>query len=333
MTLEFLTQYQKVALEGEVARNISTARHNPEVLFRYYIMLKKAPKEVIGYIKEVTKELVEIDANTLNKVELEALADTVPLWIWEDRVIADIKLGISLACAEQIGTASLNKKLVQKKILKSAFIAFCREGAVICPSAIIGLCRKILDDESIELGFLEDTCFSMIEQVQQVPDKPVTENILMHVLDLRSHMMSYQTETEILDKLSVSPLITETIDDIKKQFKEAVKPKVPKQKSMMVMVAEDDEIAKEISQAKSTDEVANILSDKISQIFNEHLKSPKAMKPQIAEKWAVYKNYRDCETVLRTFNSEKEADDFIGLLEKQYPELLNTCTFEKKRIS
>ena len=36
MTLENLTQLQKIAIEGEVAAALSTAKHNPEILYRIY---------------------------------------------------------------------------------------------------------------------------------------------------------------------------------------------------------------------------------------------------------------------------------------------------------
>ena len=39
MTLENLTQFQKIALEGEIAKAIATARHDPDILYKYYIML------------------------------------------------------------------------------------------------------------------------------------------------------------------------------------------------------------------------------------------------------------------------------------------------------
>ena len=71
MELENLTQLQKAAIEGEVAKAYSSAKHNEEILYRLYTMLKSAPKDTITYIIEITQEMIEIKEELINKVILE----------------------------------------------------------------------------------------------------------------------------------------------------------------------------------------------------------------------------------------------------------------------
>ena len=93
-----LTQLQKIALEGEVSKALITARHNPEVLYRLYILLTKAPQDITPTIIEIFKEIVDIKEELVDRVVLEVSSGRLPMWLWIDRVIADIKLSISLAC-------------------------------------------------------------------------------------------------------------------------------------------------------------------------------------------------------------------------------------------
>lgn len=323
MTLENLTQFQKVALEGEIAKAISTAKHDPEILYRYYVILKKSPKEIIGLIKEIVRDLVDVDQKLLDRVALEALLDETPVWLWIDRVIADIKLSITLACADQIGHISMNKKNAQKKIVKSCFIFFCRKCSMISVSAVKRLCNYVMNEESIDLGFLEDSCFALLEQLNQLPeDKEINPDLIHCALDIRD-MLSYKVETDVLDKLSSAPLNVEKPEDIAETFKDKVEGKEDKP-SDMVHIATID-----LSNVDDTTDVSKAISDRIAEILNEQLKTDKAVKHE--EKWTVYKDYGGYETALRTFDSEKEADDFIDNIVKSFPELKNSCKFNKKK--
>ena len=322
MTLDNLTQFQKIALEGEIAKAISTAKHDPEILYRYYVILKKSPKEIIGFIKEIVRDLVDIDQELLDKVALEAMVDEAPVWLWIDRVIADIKLSITLACADQIGHLSMDKKVMQKKILKSCFIFFCRKCSMLSVSAVRRLCTHIIEEEPIDLGFLEDSCFALLEQLSQLPeDKEINPDSIHCALDIRD-MMSYKVETDVLEKLSNTPLNVEKAEDIANILNDKLED--DNESSDMVHVATID-----LSKVDDTSDVSKVISDRIAEILNQQLKSEKATKQE--EKWTVYKNYGGYETALRTFDSEKEADDFINNIVKSFPELKNSCKFNKKK--
>jgi hypothetical protein len=322
MTLDNLTQFQKIALEGEIAKAISTAKHDPEILYRYYVILKKSPKEIIGFIKEIVRDLVDIDQELLDKVALEAMVDEAPVWLWIDRVIADIKLSITLACADQIGHLSMDKKVMQKKILKSCFIFFCRKCSMLSVSAVRRLCTHIIEEEPIDLDFLEDSCFALLEQLSQLPeDKEINPDLVHCAFDIRD-MMSYKVETDVLEKLSNAPLNVEKAEDIANILNDKLED--DNESSDMVHVATID-----LSKVNDTSDVSKVISDRIAEILNQQLKSEKATKQE--EKWTVYKNYGGYETALRTFDSEKEADDFIDNIVKSFPELKNSCKFNKKK--
>ena len=298
-----LTQSQKIAIEGEVAKVLSSARHDADILFRFYVMLKESPIEVVPLIREVVRDLTSIDQEVLDKVAMEAKVDTTPVWLWIDRVVADIKLGLSLAANAYIGSASMNIKGIQQKAIKSAFVYFCRECSIVSPSAVKELCIYILNNATIDLDFLTDVCFSMLEQIKQLPlDKTVKFDLLNHSLDLRN-TLSYNLETEILNKLKNAPLDVETVEEAANEFKEKLKkPKAIKSEKM-------DEI--------------------VSSTLSEILKS-KAIKK--GEEWAVVKQYRDYETTIRTFKDEETADNYIKKIEGQFPELKGSCKFLKKKI-
>ena len=332
MTLENLTQFQKTALEGELAKAVSTAKHDAEILYRYYVILKNSPKEIIGLIKEVFRDLVEIDQALLDRVTLEAILDEAPVWLWIDRVVADIKLSITLACADQIGHVSMNKKNIQKKMLKSTFVFFCRKCSMLSVRAVKELCRYIINEESIELGFLEDSCFALLDQLSQLPDEDKVNIDLVHcALDLRDQL-SYKVETEVLDKLSSTPLVVDTPEEIAENFNNVISDfeensnivKTDTTKPEAVHIATVD-----LSQVTDTNDVSKAISDKIAEILNEQLKSKQAVKQE--EKWTVYKDYGGYETALKTFDTEEEADDFINNITKSFPELKNSCKFNKKK--
>ena len=128
------------------------------------------------------------------------------------------------------------------------------------------------------------------------------------------------------------PLIIDTPQEAAENFNEVVKEDEPKTKGALRDSINDIHIATvDLSNLDSTTDVSKVISDKIAEILNEQFKSKQAVKQE--EKWAVYKNYGGYETALRTFDSEEEADNFINDITKSFPELKNSCKFNKKKIN
>lgn len=308
MTLENLTQLQKIAIEGEVAGALSSARHNPEILYRLYTILQNVPKEVSQYVVDVVKDLTDIEETELNRVLLELSGKEFPLWIWVKKTVADIKLSLTLALADSIiSDASMDKKLVQQKIIKSAFVCFCRSTAMASPRATIELCKYIMEEESKTLDFLANTCFSLINEVSELTDnEKIPEDLLHKAFDVRS-MLSFRIETEVLESLNK---------------------KSKKQPSAFnfepVERKEKDRVKEAIKNTKLTDVVDEVMA----QILNEALSKPK----DEIKGYAVVKKYEgnNITSVLRTFKTEKEAIEFRDKLQKEFPEITKTCSLDIK---
>ena len=302
MTLDNLTQLQKIAIEGEVAQALSSARHNPEILYRLYIILQNAPKEISEYVVSIVKDLTDIPETDLNRVRLELSAKEFPLWLWIKRTVADIKMSLILALAETlISDASIDKKTTQQKIIKSAFICFCRSVAMMSPKAAKELCQHVLDEECTELDYLSDACFSLLAEVNELTDNGEIPDMLLHkAFDIRN-MLSYKIETEVIEALSKR-------DDRANSGVEA-----------------DKENGKKVDLNEIVDKV-------MTRVLNNGLSKPRATKD--TTEYAVVKKYEgnNITSVLRTFKTEEEAEAFKGKIEKDYPELTKTCSLNIIRI-
>ena len=287
MSLNDLTYLQKTALEGEVARIVTTSRHDGEILLRLYTILKNAPTEICFDIVEIVKSLTSVKEELLNKVILEVSSDKIPLWVWTNKVIGDIKIALKMAHSEaSISEASVHKKEAQEKIIKSAFILYCRQVAMLSPSTARQLCLDILKEDSGKLDFLNDCCLVLLEDIKELrikEKKNIIEQIILSSIDIQN-ILSYKLETEVISNINKSK-----------------KPKKDK--------IENKEIKEE---------------EVISKIIEESFNKP---KKENNVKYSVIKYYTDCgvSTTLRSFKTEEEAEEFMQLVIKQFPDIQKTC--------
>lgn len=312
MTLDNLTQLQKTAIEGEVAKALSTARHNPEILYRIYIISRNAPEAVKPYVSEIVKELVGINPLLLKRVALEALAEEVPIWLWVEKAVADIKLSIKLAVMDgMICDVEADKKLMQKKIVKSSFVFFVRRVATVCTKAAKDLCRYIIEKEGLELDFLEDVCFTLMAEIDELePTEVMSMDAFHSEFDIRD-LLSYKLETDIIEKHSEvpeEPVEIEEIGTVEDGDTQAVAFKI--------------DLPKDFKEAD------------INKIMKEILCKSKKPKENKTAKYAVTKEYSNSpvSTTLKTFETEAEAESYKEQLEKGYPELMKSCTIKIKKV-
>ena len=290
MSLNNLTYLQKTALEGEVARIVTTSRHDGEILLRLYTVLKNAPSELCFDIIKIVKDLTFVKEELLNKVILEVSSDKVPLWIWTNKIIGDIKIALRMAYAEgTISEASVHKKEAQEKIVKSAFMLYCRQVAMLSPSTACQLCLDIMKEDSGKLDFLYDCCFTLIEDIKELrikEKKGVLDQIILSSIDMQN-ILSYKLETEV---------ISNTIEKEKPKKERAEK------------------------KEKREEEV-------ISKIIEESFNKSRKKENQLNIKYSVIKYYTDCgvSTTLRSFKTEEEAEEFMQLIKKQFPDIQKTC--------
>lgn len=338
MELENLTQLQKTAIEGEIAKAYSTARHNAEILYRLYTMLKSAPKDVTPFIVQVTKELVDIKEELIEKTILETLAEEPPLWLWIDKTIADIKLSLKLAMADgMICDAELDKKTVQQKIVRSAFIAFARKIAMACTKAARSLCRYIIDEEPIELGFLEDVCFSLIAEIDELePTEQITDAVFHAEFDIRN-MLSFRIEKEVMEKRDKREENKKSIKEQAKEINKRMDKVIDEALVMPVTEVHNDAADATVYAVKMAvgDEgyMAEAVNKVMQKILNEQFSSEKAMKAK-ENKYAVIKEYANSpvSTTLKAFSTEAEAESYKEKLESSFPELMKSCTLKVKKV-
>ena len=329
MTLENLTQAQKIAIEGEVAKALVTAKHNAEILYRLYTIMKSAPKDVAVYVIEAAKKVLSIDEVKLNRVLLEACTDDYPYWIWIERTVQDLKLSLTLAIADgMLCNSDIDKKLAQQMILKSAFVYYCRSISVVSPEAALRLCRYILDEEPVNLGFLSEVCFSLIHDISGLEnkDKKLPENIFHSSFDIKD-MLSFSVETKILS-------------DLDKMEKKPTRKRKSKSTDNLQLKLEPIETNSDSIKAfkieaplnGSSKEIADTVNDLIAQIVNEQIsKKP----PKKHERYAVVKKFKGetGDLTMKVFNSSKEAEEFIKEMKKEYPTMFRNCEITIKKVS
>ena len=232
VSLDSITQLQKIALEGEIAKALSTARHDEEILYRYYTILKRAPQELSYLLVQIVRDMVDVKQGLLDQVTLEASLDITPLWIWVDRTIADLKLSLKLACSDPIGSASMDRKGLQKKLIKSAFVYYVRSIAMISPTAASTLCRYLVDEQPIELDFLEDACFALLAEISELledettraelePEGKVSEDIIHTTFDINK-ILSYKVETDVVEQITKNEKKAERKRNVSKKEVKAI---------------------------------------------------------------------------------------------------------------
>lgn len=311
ISLDNITQLQKIAIEGEIAKALSTARHDEEILYRYYVILKQAPKEISYLLVQIIRDMVDIKQELLDRVALEVSLDITPLWIWVNRTVADLKLSLKLACADQIGSASMDRKGLQKKLMKSSFVYFVRSVAMMSPTAAITLCNHILNEEPVELDFLEDACFALLTEVGELDvDEKVNEAVLGTTFDI-SKILSYKVETSVIEKRNQRDT-EETNGDIKTSDKTDRRTKIT---STQLNLDSSEPV-----------DISQLLQKTIAEILEAQTKT----EDKTSGKFIVVKEYEGCDvsTPLRECNSEEEAEKFIESMKKQFPELVKTVRFK-----
>lgn len=331
VSLDNITALQKIALEGEIAKALSTARHDAEILYRYYTILKRAPKEISYLLVQIVRDMTDIKQETLDRVMLEASLDVVPLWIWTQKTAADLKLSLKLACADSIGDASMDRKSLQKKLIKSAFVYYCRSVAMMCPTAALTLCQYIINEESIDLNFLEDACFALIPEIKELKEDEsvediVTEDIIHTMFDI-SKVLSYKVETEVLERRNKP--VSEEDRALAQQLDELKDGEV----KQGVNTGGTQIYAGKVVISSSATSPADELSQVLKRTIDEILKEREGKEHKENGKFVVVKEYDGCDVVtpLRECKTEEEAQKFIDSMEKQFPELLKTVRFRIRR--
>ena len=357
MTLENLTKLQKVALKGEIAGLLSTCYHNADVKLKIYSILKEIAEEDRTVVFEAISEAVNLSEEELKRISLEASSNTIPVWLWVEKTIADIKEDLVIESPNLFKASAIsNKTDERKKIVESAFIRFVRESILVSYTAANKLINAVLEDD--ELSFLHTSCFYLKDCCRELIEQGYVEDpeTAQHLLEIRfdvRDILCYVTETETLEELNKNPIKN------RQTFEESVN--TPKRNVPRPKVVKTTEIPIQtirIEGSISPSELSDYLSQKITELFqgdidlnshthtdsnsNVHISKLNPTYNQSAPKeepkisYVVQKVWinADMKTDIRECDTEEEAEEFIRNIKKERPELQATCDFiiQKKRI-
>lgn len=311
MNADNLTYLQKVALKGDIAHALVTCSHDADIKFRLYMILKSVAKELRPFVLEALKEAVLLNEDELNRVYFETLTDEVPVWLWTDKVIADIKKELKNELLTQsISKISIDKNAERKKLIESAFISLGRRAVLVSPEGSKALIDKVLEDD--ELSFLSTACFYLKELLNdfvksnKVSCKEISKGLLKIEFDINIGISS---------TMDIPLPQSSNEEEISSSLEEEPDEKAELAGSII------------IEGSISPDELSQFLSQKITELLQN--KSEQKERNSANIKYEVQKVFLDSQikTDIITCNSEEEAKEFIKRVKHEYPELESTCDF------
>lgn len=346
MTLEEnLTKIQKVALKGEIAAILSGCYHNADIKCKVYMILKEVEEKDKAVVLEAIREAVNLSDEELARLSLEAASDSIPVWLWVEKTIADIKEDITIESPNFFKASAITDKTAErKKIVESAFVRFVKEAIFVSYKSAEKLVKAVLEDD--ELSFLHTSCFYLKNCCQELTEKGYEENeeTAKHLLELRfdvRDILCYNIETESLEELEKNPLKN------RRNFNETSNQRPVRVKRTSQTTEVPIQTIK-IEGSISPAELSDFLSQKITELFQgdvdlnshtqeNHSSTPAIQKEEPRISYVVQKvwiNAGDMKTDIRECETEEEAIEFIKNIKKERPELQATCDFiiQKKRI-
>lgn len=316
MTMNNLTYLQKVALDGEIAFAIATSNHDDEVILRMYSILTSVEKEEYPYILDSFEELSNIPVEKIQRVRAEIALGRVPVWIWENKVISDLKECIKLSDSNpNQSSTSANQKTLKFKLIESAFIFFIRKITMLSPYISKNTCLRVLNEN--DLRCLHQACSYLLEEIKEFPleirvTKETFKKLLEEHFDLRD-TLSYKIETKALNMLLA-------------QEKNKNQIKTTTHENFKIKSIKNIEDKKPVVEQKNTFEAAFNELIQTDEIFQAIFQTKNTQKPK---EYIVKKIFKSSgkEATLETFRTKKEAESFIKDIITNMPELLQTCTF------
>lgn len=336
---ENLTYLQRMSLMGELAYIFSTSIHNAEMKFRIFTLFKEVEKEFKEFALQATKELTNLNEEEINRLYLEASQNEVPVWLWIEKNIEDMKGSLLLG---EAGSSYLkgdyNKKLCREKLIESAFVVFARSTLIEFPQAVKELCDKIL--ETPELSFLATSCFYISNSCDEVykfveVPKEISLTLLEHSFDIKD-ILSFRLETQALKSLNKEEKPRSSKRRSSKKEKTAFEKRTA---SNPVISIESTFFTDENGQCIATEgtttawnpieieSFSECINKKIVEAFSNLINESSTTKET---KYIVKKSYNHIkghDEFLKECETEEEANQFVKKLEKTFPELQKTCKF------
>ena len=324
-----LTYLQKASLKGEVAYAVSTCSHDADIKYRLYLILKEVEDNFKPFIIEAFKEAVTFDEEIIDRIYLETLTDKVPVWLWIEKVMADIEVSIKLGDTGSLGAKlSINKINERKKIVESAFISFGRTAILINPSYAEELFNAILENKNLDFlstscFYLKSLCKNALEKITEIKTKG---NIMELEFDLKE-ILRISEETMTLEELQKNPLKKRQHMNPQLNNNNKGNSKQPLENRTIIIEGKitPNELSEYISQ-RVIELFDGMTEHPVNHThgFNDETKNPNRQIKYVVEK--VYHN-SNLKTDIRECKTEKEAVEFIKKIREEYPELKGTCDF------
>ncbi|MCR5260784.1 MAG: hypothetical protein K6C94_02985 [Candidatus Gastranaerophilales bacterium] len=303
-----LTFIQRAALEGEVAFLIATSNHDEDILFRLYCVLDGAPDDIRELFLSCFKSFVHFPEETYTKILGEVQTQHVPMWLWEDKVIADIKGCLKFTESSDSENLKMSKEDLRKYMVKSAFIFFCKKVCGYSVSEPIYLCQKIIEDN--KLDFLHSVCFALIRDLSEAlelglasPDDSGENLVEIFKLSFDSHdLLSYRQEVNAMEQL-----IKEEQEEREYYY------------DFLFNIAAEAGKNKELSA-----DIKQVISE-LLEVHNKQVEKGKKRKNPFVVKKIL--NTSKAISTLKRFKTVDEAQDYIEKMVDKCPELTDTCTF------
>lgn len=311
-----LTYMQQIALNGEIAYAVSTAPHNAELKIRIYLILKELREDFRDYVIQAVRQITKFPEGELERVIWELTQDEVPLWMWVDKCIADIRMAVfhgELTNTPE-SRLSINKREAKLNLVVSAFNKFIREVSICCSPAARAVLLKIMEENDLE--FLHPSCVFCLQELQGLEEiRPPKSKIPLTIFDMAfdiKNMLSFVMETEAIERANkASEKVADKAQNLMKKAK-----------------AEDKQGFME-----ALDEViSSVIGETIEELAGKEVEEKKEepKKDTKGTRYIVMKRFTtsNFQVPLRDFKTRSEALVFVNELIRDFPELKKTCTFD-----
>lgn len=329
---EKLTQFQEIAIRGEIAYALTTAAHDADMKYRVFMILKEIDEECRPLIVETVKEATTLSEETIDRIYLEAVNGEIPVWLWIEKTIADIRESITLGNMQPNGSyLHVNRKEARSKLIESAFTLFVRKAIIISYSAGKQLLNEILECD--DLKFLHTVCFALIPACNEIEEQKgeeekVSDKILDCLFDIRE-IMSYKVETKAL----------KTLNRDERNVKRNYSPKRKPSKNNLTLNPEEIQVVSTgdggtitTTTTSFSEDISQFISNQIKELFGNNTDMVDGLEIRVTEVkplFVVRKVFKNSGIFsdLKEFETEEEALNFKHQIEAEFPELLNSCEF------
>ena len=304
MKYENLTEIQKIALQGEVARTLLASSNKAELKLNIFFLLDETQPECRDILLEALKESTDLDKETLESIYFYVIKKVTPVNLWIATIVAEMKRMLSNSSDSFFKAEPLpfDRNTEKKNLLKSIFMYFIKKLVLISPDAVEMLLDNLLQDTTFD--FLKSTSIFVKEFCQEVKNSEyyvpeISKEILKYSIS-NAGILSYESETKRIDRNFKQE---ENIPESTFKPEGAIK---------VVQINLKDNTLINPEEAKALIEQFALLeesNEKVSYVVQK-----------------VYKN-TNLKIDIRPCESKEEAEEYIDKINKEYPELNETCEF------